>query len=216
MDVFNHYISNILCIKPSNNFLFFFKYWIHYSKRNAFSFVKEWETKRRLVFGGNGSGISTTSRFVWKNKIKSLTEYIKPSTQGGKDGLCVHHEKKNDCGRFPNLVLRREIPMAWGTTTDSLTPEINPFRYAIEIKCLTLKDQTSYLIPDGWSRSPLSFPIFSLNWYITSSTTSKQYKHTIYHGVRSILAYIINNVKVFDICKWIQYSIKYSSLDKER
>ena len=46
-------------------------------------------------------------------------------------------------------VLRREIPMAWGTTTDSLTPEINPFQYAIEIKCLTLKDQTSYLIPDG-------------------------------------------------------------------
>ena len=47
------------------------------------------------------------------------------------------------------ILLRREIPMAWGTTTDSLTPEINPFQYAIEIKCLTLKDQTSYLIPDG-------------------------------------------------------------------
>ena len=48
--------------------------------------------------------------------------------------------------------------MAWGTTTDNLTPEINHFKYAIEIKYLTLKDQTSYLIPDGWSRSPLSFP----------------------------------------------------------
>ena len=47
------------------------------------------------------------------------------------------------------ILLRREIPMAWGTTTNSLTPEINPFQYAIEIKCLTLKDQTSYLIPDG-------------------------------------------------------------------
>ena len=47
------------------------------------------------------------------------------------------------------LVLQREIPMAWGTTTDNLTPEINPFQYTIEIKCLTLKDQTSYLIPDG-------------------------------------------------------------------
>ena len=91
-------------------------------------------------------------------------------------------------------LLRREIPMAWGTTTDSLTPEINPFQYAKEIKCLTLKDQTLYLIPDGWSRSPLSFPIFSLNCYSTSLTTSKQYKHTIFHGVRSILAYIINNV----------------------
>ena len=25
------------------------------------------------------------------------------------------------------ILLRREIPMAWGTTTNSLTPEINPF-----------------------------------------------------------------------------------------
>ena len=47
------------------------------------------------------------------------------------------------------VVLRREIPMAWGTTTDSLTPEINPFQYAIENKCLTPKDQTSYLISEG-------------------------------------------------------------------
>ena len=47
------------------------------------------------------------------------------------------------------LLLWREIPMAWGTTTDSLTLEINPFQYAIEIKYLTLKNQTSYLIPDG-------------------------------------------------------------------
>ena len=46
-------------------------------------------------------------------------------------------------------LLRREIPMAWGTTTDSLTPEINPFQYAIEIKDLILKDQNSYLILDG-------------------------------------------------------------------
>ena len=30
-----------------------------------------------------------------------------------------------------------------------LTPEINLFQYAIQNKCLTLKDQTSYLIPDG-------------------------------------------------------------------
>ena len=40
----------------------------------------------------------------------------------------------------------------------TLTPEINLSQYAIEIKCLTLKDQTLYLISDGWSRSPLSFP----------------------------------------------------------
>ena len=47
------------------------------------------------------------------------------------------------------ILLWREIPMAWGTAIDSLTPEINPFQYAIEIKYLTSKDQTSYLIPDG-------------------------------------------------------------------
>ena len=47
------------------------------------------------------------------------------------------------------ILLQREIPMAWGTTTDSLTPKINLSQYSIEIKCLTLKDQTSYLIPEG-------------------------------------------------------------------
>ena len=39
--------------------------------------------------------------------------------------------------------------MAWGTATDNLTLEMNPFQYAIEIKYITLKDQTLYLIPDG-------------------------------------------------------------------
>ena len=47
------------------------------------------------------------------------------------------------------IMLRREIPMAWGTTTDILTPKINPFLYARETKHLTLKDLDSYLIPDG-------------------------------------------------------------------
>ena len=45
------------------------------------------------------------------------------------------------------LILQREIPMAWGTTTDNLTPEINHFLYAREIKQLTLKDLDLYLIP---------------------------------------------------------------------
>ena len=47
------------------------------------------------------------------------------------------------------ISLTLEIPMAWDTTTDILTPEINPFQYAREIKYLTLKYQNSYLIPDG-------------------------------------------------------------------
>ena len=45
-------------------------------------------------------------------------------------------------------LLWREIPMAWGTTIDILTPEINHFQYAREIKYMTLKDQNSYLIPN--------------------------------------------------------------------
>ena len=47
------------------------------------------------------------------------------------------------------ILLQREIPMAWGTTTDNLTPKMNPFRYARETKYLTLKDLGLYLIPDG-------------------------------------------------------------------
>ena len=46
-------------------------------------------------------------------------------------------------------VLRREIPMAWGTTTERLTAEINPFLYARETKHITLKNLESYLILDG-------------------------------------------------------------------
>ena len=42
-----------------------------------------------------------------------------------------------------DYLLQREIPMAWGTTTDSLTPETNPFLYARETKYLTLKDLDS-------------------------------------------------------------------------
>ena len=45
-------------------------------------------------------------------------------------------------------VLQRKIPMAWGTTTDRVTVEINPFPYARETKYLTLKDLETYLIPD--------------------------------------------------------------------
>ena len=47
-------------------------------------------------------------------------------------------------------------------------------------------------------------------------TISKQYNNSIYHGVRSILAYIINNVQAFDIIPWIKYYFKYTSLDRKR
>ena len=47
------------------------------------------------------------------------------------------------------VVLQREIAMAWGTTTDRLTPEINLSLYARETKHITLKDLNSYLILNG-------------------------------------------------------------------
>ena len=74
-----------------------------------------------------------------KEQVKNIKHIVPPNPKE-KQGTSL--------AEFP-ILLRRKIPMAWGTTTDSLTPEINPFQYAIEIKYLTLKDQTSYLIPDG-------------------------------------------------------------------
>ena len=61
------------------------------------------------------------------------------------------------------ILLQREIPMAWGTTTYSLTPEINHFLYARETKQLTLKGLNSYLVPDAWCRSPFELSNFILN-----------------------------------------------------
>ena len=46
-------------------------------------------------------------------------------------------------------MLQRKLPMAWGSTTDRVTTEINPFPYARETKHLILKDLETYLIPDG-------------------------------------------------------------------
>ena len=47
------------------------------------------------------------------------------------------------------LLLRRKLPMDWGTTTDKVATKINPFQYARETKYLTLKGLDTYLIPDG-------------------------------------------------------------------
>ena len=84
--------------------------------------------------------------------IKCNTETRRNKEQVNNIKHIVPPNPKDTKGTSPvesPILLRREIPMAWGTTTDSLTPEINPFQYAREIKYLTLKDQTSYLILDG-------------------------------------------------------------------
>ena len=39
--------------------------------------------------------------------------------------------------------------MAWGTTIERVTIEVNPIQYVIETKYLTLKDLDTYLILDG-------------------------------------------------------------------
>ena len=74
-----------------------------------------------------------------KEKVKNIKHIVPPNPK----------EKQGTSPVWSPILLRRKFPMAWGTTTDRLTPEINLFQYAIEIKCLTLKDHTSYLIPDG-------------------------------------------------------------------
>ena len=87
-----------------------------------------------------------------EHNIKRNTETRRNKEQANNIKHIVPPNPNKKQGTSPAespIMLRREIPMAWGTTTDSLTPEINLFQYAIEIKCLTLKNQTSYLIPDG-------------------------------------------------------------------
>ena len=95
-----------------------------------------------------------------REQINNIKPIVPPTPKKNKELPQRSRKKKGISGlrnqrfwvRSPvesPILLRREIPMAWGTTTDSLTPEINPFQYAIEIKCLTLKDQTLYLTLDG-------------------------------------------------------------------
>ena len=52
-----------------------------------------------------------------------------------------------------------KFPMAWGVPQQTTRHQKSIFpQYTREIKHLTLRDIESYLVPDGWSRSPLSFP----------------------------------------------------------
>ena len=83
--------------------------------------------------------------------------------------------------------------MAWGTATDRVTTEINYFQYSRETKHLTLKDLETYLIPDGWCRSPLSFSnLACISNFISQQSTNKS--SMLYNGVRPTLTYIINNI----------------------
>ena len=55
---------------------------------------------------------------------------------------------RNVPSRVANSITERNS-YGLGYHNRQLDSRINPFQYAIEIKCLTLKDQISYVIPDG-------------------------------------------------------------------
>ena len=63
-----------------------------------------------------------------KEQVKNI-KHIMPPNPKEKQGMTPTESP---------ILLWREIPMAWGTTIDNLTPEISPFQYAIEIKPRTL------------------------------------------------------------------------------
>ena len=65
-----------------------------------------------------------------KEKVKNI-KYIVPPNPKEKQGTSLAESP---------ILLRRKHPMYWGTTTDRVTAEINPFQYARETKHLTLKD----------------------------------------------------------------------------
>ena len=78
---------------------------------------------------------------TWRNQeqVNNINPIVPPTPKKNKD----HPQwSRHFCYRDKFLWLG--VPQQ-----TALTPEINLSQYAIEIKRLTLKDQTSYLIPDG-------------------------------------------------------------------
>ena len=74
-----------------------------------------------------------------KEKVKNIKHIVPPNSK----------EKQGTSPVWSPILLQRKIPMAWGTTIDRVTIEINPFPYSRETKHLTLKDIETYLILDG-------------------------------------------------------------------
>ena len=87
-----------------------------------------------------------------EHTIKCNTETRRNKVQVKNIKHIVPPNPKEKQGTSPvelPILLRREIPMDWSTTTDILNLEINPSLYARETKHITLKDLGSYLISDG-------------------------------------------------------------------
>ena len=59
-----------------------------------------------------------------KEQFKNIKHIVPPNPK----------EKQRTPPVWSQILLRRKLPMAWGTTTNRVTAEINPFQYAREIK----------------------------------------------------------------------------------
>ena len=91
------------------------------------------------------------------------------------------------------LCYEEKLPMDCGVPQQTtLTLEINLSQYARENKHLTLRDTESYLVPDGWSRTPLSFPIHTcIN---NSLSTTKRKTSMLYNNVLDLLYHIYSSM----------------------
>ena len=74
-----------------------------------------------------------------KEQVKNIKHIVPPNPK----------EKQGMFLVWSPILLRRKLPMAWGTTTNRVTVEINTFPICKRNKHLTLKDLETYLIPNG-------------------------------------------------------------------
>ena len=74
-----------------------------------------------------------------KEQVKNIKHIVPPNPK----------EKQGTSLVWSPILLWRKLPMAWGTTTNRVTIEINPFPICKRNKHLTLKDLETYLISDG-------------------------------------------------------------------
>ena len=83
-----------------------------------------------------------------REKVNNIKHIVPPTPQKNKELPQYGHQ----------FCYGEKLPMAWDVPqqTDKLQKSI-PSQYAREIQHLKLKDLETYLIPDGCSRSPLSF-----------------------------------------------------------
>ena len=123
-----------------------------------------------------------------KGKPASRIDTKTQRTESNSSTLCTQspNNKQGTSLVESQILLRRETLYVLGcTTTDWMTPEINHFQYARAIKAYNTKGYESYLIPDGWCRSPLCFSNHACIPNSLSTTTNKT--HMLYIQVLGLL-----------------------------